>query len=728
LETHPEDWRADPLRAASDSAPVAIAIMDREYRYLYANEALAKVNGVPLEQTIGRTIGEVLPHDAAVIEPLHRRVVQTGEVLHVPVIPAASGVGRPVTHWSGTYYPVFNANHEVVGVAATIFDVTARVERQARDRFLGDAAAALATSLDSKETLDTLAHLAVPFLADMCVVDLAEPDGSIRRVAVAHADPEEDEFAKRLRDYGTPDPRHNHPVLRVIRTGVPVLLSEINPEYVDHVTSEGTHRELAQSLNYRSSLTVPLIARAQILGALSLVITSSDRRYSERDLPLAQEFARRAAVAAYNAQLYERERTAREAAERAERWTSRLQTATAALAAAGTMDEVTETILAECAAALEAPQAIVVRVTEDGNAVTVEADLGFPPGHFAQWPTVDLKGRAPLLAAIRTGEIVWIRSGAEALARFPDIVAMRETGEPGAWVSVPLVYRGVVLGGVGLVLNAERDPTPDEEAFLRALGPLCAQAFERARLFEAERVARADAEGANRAKTDFLAAMSHELRTPLNAIAGYAEILSLGLRGPTTPEQQQDLARITRSQRHLLGVITDILNFARVDAGRVEYQLRDVSVADVLVDVDPLVAPQLASKSLLFTQHVAEPPPVMHADPEKVRQILLNLVSNAIKFTPPGGHVRVSADALLHEVRICVADTGVGIPPDRQAAIFEPFTQVHRTLSQPTEGTGLGLAISRELARGMHGDLTVRSTPGEGSTFILTLPLAKPAG
>ncbi|HEV2644281.1 MAG TPA: ATP-binding protein, partial [Candidatus Elarobacter sp.] len=134
--------------------------------------------------------------------------------------------------------------------------------------------------------------------------------------------------------------------------------------------------------------------------------------------------------------------------------------------------------------------------------------------------------------------------------------------------------------------------------------------------------------------------------------------------------------------------------------------------------------PQLASKSLAFSEHVPAPPPMAHADPEKVKQILLNLVSNAIKFTPEGGNVSITSDAMLHDVRICVGDTGVGIPPERLSAIFEPFIQVHRTLSQPTEGTGLGLAISRELARGMHGDLTVTSHPGAGSVFALTLPLA----
>jgi signal transduction histidine kinase len=215
--------------------------------------------------------------------------------------------------------------------------------------------------------------------------------------------------------------------------------------------------------------------------------------------------------------------------------------------------------------------------------------------------------------------------------------------------------------------------------------------------------------------------VSHELRTPLNAISGYAELLSMGLRGPTTPEQQEDLGRIMRSQRHLLSVINDILNFARLEAGHVEYHIATIPVSDLLGDLESLIRPQLVAKQLEFDCEPVSNDLRTRADTEKVRQVLLNLLANAVKFTPPGGRVRVECTHDAARVYIRVTDTGIGIPLDRRGAVFEPFVQLHRTLAQPAEGTGLGLAISRDLARGMGGELTVESEPGLGSVFTLAL-------
>ena len=244
---------------------------------------------------------------------------------------------------------------------------------------------------------------------------------------------------------------------------------------------------------------------------------------------------------------------------------------------------------------------------------------------------------------------------------------------------------------------------------------------ELARLLESERVARADAELANRAKSDFLAKMSHELRTPLNAIAGYAELLEIGVHGPLGAEQRDAVSRVRHNQRHLLALINDILDFSSIERGALRLASEDVPVASVLASLDSLIGPQFRARDVRF---VVELPPAALAargDRERIVQVCLNLLSNALKATPSGGEVAVSADGTATAVRIRVRDTGVGIPEDGLEAIFSPFTQLGRTFSRPGSGVGLGLAISRELARAMGGDLDVRSTLGAGSTFTLSL-------
>jgi signal transduction histidine kinase len=221
--------------------------------------------------------------------------------------------------------------------------------------------------------------------------------------------------------------------------------------------------------------------------------------------------------------------------------------------------------------------------------------------------------------------------------------------------------------------------------------------------------------------------MSHELRTPLNAIVGYVDLLEMGLRGPVTEGQLHDLGRIKRAQAHLLGIIDDILNFARIEAGRLEYAREPIEVEPLLGELETLVSPQLAERGLSYACGGA-PGLVALGDPDRVRQILLNLLSNAIKFTEPGGRVEVGAAEEGESVAIRVRDTGRGIAPERLAQVFDPFVQLdrHRTHSAQ-QGVGLGLAISRELARGMGAELTAWSAPGEGSCFTLALPRAPAA-
>ena len=251
------------------------------------------------------------------------------------------------------------------------------------------------------------------------------------------------------------------------------------------------------------------------------------------------------------------------------------------------------------------------------------------------------------------------------------------------------------------------------------------RAEENARLYAEAAEARAEAEAANKAKSEFLANMSHELRTPLNAIGGYVQLLEEGIAGELNAKQLEYLRRTHRSQEHLLGLINDVLNFAKLEAGRVQFDVSNVQLSDTLAEVDDLILPQVAEKGLVYRNCGCDSDVIVRADPDKLRQILLNLVSNAVKFTPSGGRISIACEVRGSQVGISVQDSGIGVPADKRDAIFEPFVQVGK--GPDRQGTGLGLSISRELARAMKGDLTLTTEMGKGSTFTVTVPRAAPS-
>ena len=275
-----------------------------------------------------------------------------------------------------------------------------------------------------------------------------------------------------------------------------------------------------------------------------------------------------------------------------------------------------------------------------------------------------------------------------------------------------------------VVITALRNDDGELVGFAKVTRDLTERrAAEERAIEDARRVAQA--ETANRAKSEFLAAMSHELRTPLNAIGGYVDLLVYGVHGPLTEAQITALERVRTSQQHLLNLINDLLNFSRVEAGRITYDLQPVALADVARAVEPLIEPQALSRDIVVQWQPEDAGVVAVADRARVEQILLNLVTNAVKYTEPGGRVTVRHYREEDRAVLEVTDTGIGIPPEYMEAIFEPFTQVGRSLTSAHEGTGLGLAISRDLARAMEGDLFAVSSPGQGSTFTLTLPRAR---
>ncbi|MGH7604937.1 MAG: sensor histidine kinase [Gemmatimonadaceae bacterium] len=292
---------------------------------------------------------------------------------------------------------------------------------------------------------------------------------------------------------------------------------------------------------------------------------------------------------------------------------------------------------------------------------------------------------------------------------------------------ISLFAVATILTFVGLVLWSARvlRDTDKERVDLLALEKDARAHAEKARA-EAE-AARAEAERANNSKTDFLAVMSHELRTPLTAIMGYEELLSDGITGPVTELQRQQLGRINASARHLLGLIDEILTFARVDIGRERVRWESMSVNHTLTDAAALVEPMATAKKLKLIVKLLEEDQSIQTDGTKLRQMLVNILSNGIKFTD-SGEVQLGCAVNNGMLEVTIADTGVGIAAENIEYVFEPFWQAEQTATRKTGGTGLGLSVTRKLARLLGGDVTVASRMGSGTTFLLTLPMKAPTG
>ena len=352
--------------------------------------------------------------------------------------------------------------------------------------------------------------------------------------------------------------------------------------------------------------------------------------------------------------------------------------------------------------------------------------IGLPENMKATLDQLPLEAPVPLAEVARSGEPVFLDSE-PALRRYQHWGdAMIRAGASAAAI-VPVWANGELRGVLGLAWARPQHFDEDERAFVLTLGVMCAQAIMRAYLRTAEHEAREAAERANRSKTHFLATISHELRTPMNAVIGYTELLADEIDGPVTALQRERLGRVRTSGKHLLGLIEQLLGYARIEAGEETMGPEAVLLADIVEQSLVLVRPIAEQKGVSIMVEDRDAPAALYTDALKLRQILVNLLANALKFTDAGGDV-----VLLHrvddregETMVCfeVTDSGKGIAPSDEERIFDAFWQADPTLTRSAGGTGLGLWVARKLARLLGGDVILaRSAPGRGSTFVASLP------
>jgi PAS domain S-box-containing protein len=673
-----------------------------------------------VEQTIADAYAQRRAFDM-----LHRIVRPDGvtRVVHARGEVICDEAGEPV-RMVGAGHDITEQQEADERAQTLIREQAARNEAEAGQRrlaFLADASAILTTSLDYETTLTSLSQLAVPFLADLCVIDM--PDGDlIQPVVVTHVDPRLAELVREMRVRYPVTTDGPAPVAEVIRSGRSMLIPSVSDALQASIAQDDDHLQMLLRLRYRSAIVVPLAARGQTLGSIMFVSSNPERVYSASDMVLAEELARRAAVAVDNARLYGAEQRARRAAERTSERVARLQAVTAAFSRAVTITDVVDIVIDELTQTLGANTGAVMLLGDDGTALEVVGSVGFPPNVVERWRNIPLDLPIPTTEVVRSGTPIWLESLEERARRYPEL-ARTPTRAEGASAAIPLLVHGRAIGMVGLSFAEPRPFDIAERNFILALVQQCAQAIERARLFEAERAARAAAEDATRTREVFLSVAAHELRTPLTSIKAAAHLLERRITADDTEGRMLRLAGQLRGEvDRLERLVTDLLDVSRIQQGRLELRPEPTDLAELARAV---LARSEGAAERLSTHRLTldAPAPVAGVwDPSRLDQVLTNLLSNAMKYSPEGGeiHVRVTREA--GQAVIEITDQGIGISPEEQARLFQPFARGDAA-RMTIGGTGLGLFISQQITARHGGDITVESTPGAGSRFTVRLPV-----
>lgn len=609
-----------------------------------------------------------------------------------------------------------------VGMRGVTMDISERKLKDFAERFLYEAGTVLSSSLDYQTTLAMVARLAVPYFADWCAVDMLGEDGLAHRLAVAHSDPDKVAWAEELYQKYPPDPNLPRGLYNVIRTGASEFYPEIPDELLVASAIDEDHLQLMREIGFRSAMLVPLKVRDKVLGVITFV-NSDSRNHTEADLKLAENLANRAALAVDNARLFRAEQLSRQAAEKNSDLLRRLQTISTSLSQALIPKEVTTAVIEQGLNSLGASAGVVVLINEQKNELKVAAAIGYPDDIVERWKGIDLNQNVPLVVSVRKRMPVFIESVEEHLEQYPTLKsAILETGNK-ALISFPLLIEGKILGALGFSFSGPQKFSEDDRAFLQSLAQQCAQALERARLYENEQKLRAEAEAANRIKDEFLATVSHELRTPLNAIVGWSGMLASNqLDSKSAAKAIETIERNAKSQTQ---IIEDLLDVSRIITGKIHLENSLINLDSLVLSAVDSVRPTAETKGINVQTEIESDDIRILGDAERLKQILWNLLTNAVKFTPKGGCVEVKLARIESTVKITVKDDGQGISPQFLPLVFDRFRQADGTTTRAHGGLGLGLSIVRYLVE-MHGGSVEAESEGagKGSVFTINLPVA----
>jgi signal transduction histidine kinase len=506
-----------------------------------------------------------------------------------------------------------------------------------------------------------------------------------------------------------------HPLTPDRGTAVGRALLERRTVHIPDAHADPEYRSLhASALNFRTLLAVPMLRDGVAIGVLTAARLGEARPYTHKQIELVTTFADQAVIAIENVRLFN------ETTEALEQLKASAEILRVISSSVEDTKPVFDTILESCQRLFEG-RFVGITTAEDDGAVHLAAYQGPGRERFgAHFPI-------PLSAESGSGLAILERR----VVHYPDTAAddvpqyaRRGTQLTGtkSVIFAPMLWEEKGIGAIFVGRDFVGPFSDKEIALLKTFADQAVIAIQNARLFREIKEKSTQLEIANRHKSEFLANMSHELRTPLNAIIGFTRIVMRRSREQLEPKQYENLEKILSSGQHLLQLINAILDLSKVEAGRVEVNAAEVALAPVLEQCVKTVEPLVKAPAVRLIRQFDGALPQVYQDEEKLRQIVINLLSNAVKFTQRGT-VRVEAKANGESFAVAVADTGVGIPPDKLEHVFEEFAQADASSTRVYGGTGLGLTIARRLARLMGGDISVESSPGVGSTFTLKLPV-----
>ncbi len=548
--------------------------------------------------------------------------------------------------------------------------------------------------------------------AEISVVSIV--DGDVLRLVALHG--ENPEGTDVIRRHFPQSPSANMVSARTVRTAAVVHLSDVldDPDY------EG--REAAIAGGFRGSLGVPMLREGRVVGAI-FVSRRTPGRFTDSQVELLKTFADQAVIAIENVRLFNELKARTAELTRSVGELRALGEVGRAVSSTLNLETVLATIVSRATGLAGLDGGSIWEYDDAREEFHLRATNRLPDDLVEVLRATPIKkGEGALGRLAVTGEPVEIPDIANERSyptRLREILTRRGYRSV---LAVPLLREDQILGALAVNRSSPGGFEAEVVDLLKTFATQSALAIQNARLFRAIEQKSRELEAASRHKSEFLANVSHELRTPLNAIIGFSEVLREQLFGPINEKQADYLNDILESGRHLLSLINDILDLSKIEAGRMELEASEFDLPRAIENALILVRERASRHGIALVHDVDPGLGAIRADERKVKQVLLNLLTNALKFTPDGGRVEVRARAVDGSAEISVADTGIGIAAADQATMFEEFRQVGAA-SKKVEGTGLGLAISRKFIELHGGRIGVTSEPGRGSTFAFTLPL-----